>query len=145
VKCVLHLCFAYPSWARVTRMSLENNPNLLPDASLGRRLLALVIDWTMCRLIAALLSPSVIPDNTFSTLIIFFLEVCLFTITFQASAGQRIMAIKVVTYPDQRRVRPTKVILRTVLICLVLPAVFTKDGRALHDHFANSQTVRERY
>jgi len=117
----------------VARMSWENNPNLLPDASLGRRLLALVIDWTMCRLIAALLSPSVIPDNTFSTLIIFFLEVCLFTITFQASAGQRIMAIKVVTYPDQRRVRPTKVILRTVLICLVLPAVFTKDGRALHE------------
>ncbi len=100
----------------VARMSWENNPNLLPDASLGRRLLALVIDWTMCRLIAALLSPSVIPDSTFSTLIIFFLEVCLFTITFQASAGQRIMAIKVVTYPDQRRVRPTKVILRTVLI-----------------------------
>jgi uncharacterized RDD family membrane protein YckC len=107
--------------------------------------LALVIDWTMCRLIAALLSPSVIPYNTFSTLIIFYLEVCLFTITFQASAGQRIMAIKVVTYPDQRRVRPTKILLRTLLICLVLPAVFTNNGRALHDHFTNSQTVRERY
>ena len=126
-------------------MSWENNPNLLPDASLGRRLLALVIDWTMCRLIAALLSPSVILDNTFATLIIFYLEVCLFTITFQASAGQRIMAIKVVTYPDQARVKPTKVLLRTLLICLVLPAVFTNNGRALHDHFTNSQTVRERY
>ena len=142
---MLHLCFAYPRWARVARMSWENNPSLLPDASLGRRLLALVIDWTMCRLIAALLSPSVIPYNTFSTLIIFYLEVCLFTITFQASAGQRIMAIKVVTYPDQRRVRPTKILLRTLLICLVLPAVFTNNGRALHDHFTNSQTVRERY
>ena len=142
---MLHLCFAYPRWARVARMSWENNPSLLPDASLGRRLLALVIDWTMCRLTAALLSPSVIPDNTFSTLIIFYLEVCLFTITFQASAGQRIMAIKVVTYPDQRRVRPTKILLRTLLICLVLPAVFTNNGRALHDHFTNSQTVRERY
>ena len=142
---MLHLCFAYPRWARVARMSWENNPSLLPDASLGRRLLALLIDWTMCRLIAALLSPSAIPDNTFSTLIIFYLEVCLFTITFQASAGQRIMAIKVVTYPDQRRVRPTKILLRTLLICLVLPAVFTNNGRALHDHFTNSQTVRERY
>ena len=142
---MLHLCFAYPRWARVARMSWEDNPNLLPAASLGRRLLALVIDWTMCRLIAALLSPSVIPDNTFSTLIIFYLEVCLFTITFQASAGQRIMAIKVVTYPDQRRVRPTKILLRTLLICLVLPAVFTNNGRALHDNFKNSQTVRERY
>ena len=126
-------------------MSWEATPNLLPEASLGRRLLALVIDWTMCRLIAGLLSPAVIPDNSFSTLIIFFFEVCLFTIAFGASAGQRIMAIKVVTYPDQQRVKVGRIILRTLLICLVLPAVFTKNGRPLHDHFANSQTVRERY
>ena len=126
-------------------MSWEGLPNLLPEASLGRRLLALVIDWTMCRLIAGLLSPSVIPDNTFSTLIIFYIEVCLFTIAFGASAGQRIMEIKVVTYPDQQRVKVGRIVLRTFLICLVLPAVFTNNGRPLHDHFANSQTVRERY
>jgi uncharacterized RDD family membrane protein YckC len=126
-------------------MSWEATPNLLPEASLGRRLLALVIDWTMCRLIAGLLSPAVIPDNTFSTLIIFYIEVCLFTIAFGASAGQRIMAIKVVTYPDQQRVKVGRVVLRTFLICLVLPAVFTNNSRPLHDHFANSQTVRERY
>ena len=126
-------------------MSWEATPNLLPEASLGRRLLALVIDWTMCRLIAGLLSPAVIPDNTFSTLIIFYIEVCLFTTAFGASAGQRIMAIKVVTYPDQQRVKVGRIVLRTFLICLVLPAVFTNNGRPLHDHFANSQTVRERY
>ena len=126
-------------------MTWEATPNLLPEASLGRRLLALVIDWTMCRLIAGLLSPSVIPDNTFSTLIIFYIEVCLFTIAFGASAGQRIMAIKVVTYPDQQRVKVGRIVLRTLLICLVLPAVFTNNGRPLHDHFAHSQTVRERY
>ena len=126
-------------------MSWQGLPNLLPEASLGRRLLALVIDWTMCRLIAGLLSPDVIPSNDFSTLFIFFIEVCLFTIAFGASAGQRIMAIKVVSYPDQQRVKVARVILRTLLICLVLPAVFTKNGRPLHDHFANSQTVGERY
>ena len=142
---MLHLCFTFSSWARVARMSWEATPNLLPEASLGRRLLALVIDWTMCRLIAGLLSPAVIPDNTFSTLIIFYIEVCLFTIAFGASAGQRIMAIKVVTYPDQQRVKFGRIVLRTFLICLVLPAVFTNSGRPLHDHFANSQTVRERY
>ena len=142
---MLHLCFTFSSWARVARMSWEAVPNLLPEASLGRRLLALVIDWTMCRLIAGLLSPAVIPDNTFSTLIIFYIEVCLFTIAFGASAGQRIMAIKVVTYPDQQRVKFGRIVLRTFLICLVLPAVFTNNGRPLHDHFANSQTVRERY
>lgn len=126
-------------------MSWQGEPNLLPDASLGRRFLALIIDWTMSRLIAGLLTPYLFIKSDFNTLIIFYLEVALFTILFQASAGQRIMAVKVVNYPDQSRVNAKRILLRTLLICLVLPAVFTKDGRALHDHFTNSQTVRERY
>ena len=126
-------------------MSWQGEPRLLPDASLGRRFLALIIDWTMSRLIAGLLTPYLIIKSDFNTLIIFYLEVALFTILFQASAGQRIMAVKVVNYPDQSRVNAKRILLRTLLICLVLPAVFTKDGRALHDHFTNSQTVRELY
>ena len=126
-------------------MSWQNVPEALPEASLGRRFLALIIDWTMSRLIASLLTPYLFIKSDFNTLIIFYLEVLLFTILFQASAGQKIMAIKVVNYPDQSRVDAKRVALRTLLICLVLPAVFTKNGRALHDHFTNSQTVRERY
>ena len=126
-------------------MSWQGEPSLLPDASLGRRFLALIIDWTMSRLIAGLLTPYLFIKSDFNTLIIFYLEVALFTILFQASAGQRIMAVKVVNYPDQSRVNAKRILLRTLLICLVLPAVFTKDGRALHDYFTNSHTVRERY
>ncbi len=127
------------------RMNWNGEPRLLPEASLGRRLIALVIDWTMCRLIAGLLSPALFLANNFSTLFLFFIEVTLFTIAFQASAGQRIMGIKVLTYPEQMRVAPQKIVLRTLLICLVLPAVFTNKGRALHDHFTGSQSVRELY
>lgn len=126
-------------------MSWQGEPVLLPEASLGRRVLALIIDWTMSRLIAGLLTPYLLSNNDFNTLIIFYIEVVLFTILFQASAGQRIMAVKVLTYPDQMRVNASQIALRTLLICLVIPAVFTKDGRALHNHFTNSQTVRERY
>jgi uncharacterized RDD family membrane protein YckC len=129
----------------ITRMSWNGEPRLLPEASLGRRLIALVIDWMMCRLIAGLLSPALFFENTFSTLFIFFIEVALFTIAFQASAGQRIMGIRILTYPDQLRVAPQKIVLRTLLICLVIPAVLTSKGRALHDHFTNSQSVRELY
>jgi uncharacterized RDD family membrane protein YckC len=129
----------------ITRMSWNGEPRLLPEASLIRRLIALVIDWTMCRLIAGLLSPALFFENTFSTLFIFFIEVSLFTIAFQASAGQRIMGIRILTYPDQLRVAPQKIVLRTLLICLVIPAVLTSKGRALHDHFTNSQSVRELY
>jgi len=129
----------------ITLMSWNDEPRLLPEASLGRRLIALVIDWTMCRLIAGLLSPALFFENNFSTLFLFFIEVTLFTIAFQASAGQRIMGIKILTYPEQLRVAPQKIVLRTILICLVLPAVFTSNGRALHDQFTGSQSVRELY
>ena len=137
--------FQAPKNGYAYRMNWNGEPRLLPEASLGRRLIALVIDWTMCRLIAGLLSPALFFENNFSTLFLFFIEVTLFTIAFQASAGQRIMGIKILTYPDQLRVAPQKILLRTLLICLVLPAVFTSNGRALHDHFTNSQSVRELY
>ena len=123
-------------------MVFENGPTELPEASLGRRVLALAIDWTMSRLIAGLLNPYLFLNNDFSTLYIFFLEVAFFTIVFQASAGQRILGIKVVTWPDLGRVAPKKIVLRTLLICLVIPAVFTKDGRPLHNYFTESQTIK---
>lgn len=145
MKAVLHLCFKVTPTDRVGRMSWDNLPNALPSASLGRRVLALIIDWIMSLAIAGLLTPIIFPNNSFSTLIVFFVELCLFTTLIQASAGQRIMAIKVVTYPDQRRVTPGKIVLRSFLICLVFPAVLTNNGRPLHDHFTKSQTVRELY
>ena len=139
---MLHLCFLGPLAARVARMVFEKAPTQMPRASLGRRLLALVIDWTMSRLIAGLLNPYLVINRDFSILLIFFLEVAFFTVIFQASAGQRIMAVKVVTYPDQGRVASKKIVLRTLLICLVIPAVFTKEGRSLHDYFTQTQTIK---
>ena len=69
-------------------MVFEKAPTEMPEASLGRRLLALVIDWTMSRLIAGLLNPYLFINSDISTLFIFFLEVVFFTIIFLASAGQ---------------------------------------------------------
>jgi len=102
----------------------------------------LMIDWTMSRLIAGLLNPYLFINSDFSTLFIFFIEVVFFTIIFQASAGQRILGIKVVTWPDQRRVTPKKIVIRTLLICLVIPAVFTKEGQPLHNYLTQSQTIK---
>ena len=93
-------------------MSSVGEPGSLPSATLGRRLIALVIDWSMSGLVAGLLGPNFFIDRSFSTLIIFFIEVSIFTIIFQASAGQRIMGINVVTYPGQLRALPWKILLR---------------------------------
>ena len=139
---MLHLCFLGPLAARVARMVFEKAPTQMPKASLGRRLLALVIDWTMSRLISGLLNPYLFINGDFSILLIFFLEVAFFTIVFQASAGQRILKIKVVTYPEQARVAHKKIVIRTLLICLVIPAVLTKEGRSLHDYLTQSQTIK---
>ncbi len=139
---MLQLCFLGQVASRVARMVFEKAPTEMPEASLGRRLIALMIDWTMSRLIAGLLNPYLFINSDFSTLFIFFIEVAFFTIIFQASAGQRILGIKVVTWPDQRRVTPKKIVIRTLLICLVIPAVFTKEGQPLHNYLTQSQTIK---
>ena len=104
-------------------MNWQDGPRLLPSASLGRRVIALLIDWTMSRLIASLIGPYLAIQTDFNTLLIFYMEVTVLTILFQSSAGQRIMAIKVVSYPEQLRVPAKKIALRTLLICLVIPGM----------------------
>ena len=108
-------------------------------AGTGRRFLALMIDSLMCLLIASLLG---FEAKAFVTLVIFFIEVCALTILQQASAGQRILRLRVVDFTTFGIVPIRKIVLRTFLICLVLPAVFTREGRGLHDWVANSVVVK---
>ena len=108
-------------------------------AGTGRRFLALMIDWFMCLLIASLLG---FESKAFVTLVIFFIEVSVLTILQQASAGQRILRLRVVDFTTFGIVPVRKIVLRTFLICLVLPAVFTREGRGLQDWVANSVVVK---
>ena len=50
--------------------------------------------------------------------------------------------MRVVDFTNYGVVPAQKVLIRTLLICLVLPAVFTREGRGLHDWVANSTVVR---
>jgi len=108
-------------------------------AGAGRRFLALLIDWLMCLLISGIVG---FASRSISTLVIFFIEVSILTTLQQASAGQRILRLRVVDFTNYEIVPAKKIFLRTLLICLVLPAVFTRDGRGLHDWVANSVVVR---
>ena len=108
-------------------------------AGTGRRFLALLIDWLMCLLISGLAG---FGSRSLSTLVIFFIEVSILTTLQQASAGQRIFRLRVVDFTNYGIVPTKKILIRTFLICLVLPAVFTRDGRGLHDWVANSVVVR---
>jgi uncharacterized RDD family membrane protein YckC len=108
-------------------------------AGLGRRLAAITIDWFACLFIAKLAAPALqLGEVPFLPLTIFFLEVTIFTWFFAASFGQRLLAVEVMAI-DGQRLMLWRIALRTLLICLVLPAViYDSQGRGLHDRAVGS-------
>jgi uncharacterized RDD family membrane protein YckC len=107
----------------------------------------LSLDWAVATLTTGLFFPvfasSLAPSLT--RLAVFVLEVGLLTALGGASIGQRIMGIRVVSFPDQYFVTPSMAFLRTLLIALVIPAlVIDSEGRGLHDRFTKSQVIRTR-
>jgi uncharacterized RDD family membrane protein YckC len=109
-------------------------------ATLGRRVVALLIDWI------AAISRAIVgtPDTTlesFATLGIFAVEVTLLTWLWGSSFGQRIVGLRVVG--RTRRLGFVAALLRTVLICIVLPPlIWDADGRGLHDRAVDTVVIR---
>ena len=74
--------------------------------------------------------------------VIFFVEVSLFTALTGSSFGQRILGIRVESLTTGR-LDPLRSVVRTGLLCLVVPPlIFDRDQRGLHDKAANSVAVR---
>jgi uncharacterized RDD family membrane protein YckC len=111
-------------------------------ATLGRRVVALFIDWIAAMIISRALVGN--PETTlesFATLGIFAVEVTVLTWLWGSSFGQRIVGLRVVG--RTRRLGLIAALLRTVLICIVLPPlIWDADGRGLHDKAVDSVVVR---
>ncbi len=124
----------------------EDGPGAI--ASFGRRLGALSIDWLSCYVLGWAVvarlhggAASIDQVRVWNTAL-FVLEVWLLTWLGGASFGQRLTAMRVQRV-DGGRLGPLRVLLRTVLILLVIPAViWDRDGRGLHDKAAGSVVVR---
>jgi len=118
----------------------ESGPGSM--ATTGRRVVALFIDWIAALLISRALVGT--PETTlesFTTLGIFALEVTLLTWLWGSSFGQRIVGVRVVGLT--RRLGLVAALLRTLLICIVLPPlIWDTDGRGLHDRAVGSVVVR---
>jgi uncharacterized RDD family membrane protein YckC len=122
-------------------------------AGIGRRVGALVLDWFGSILIVSLLSagrygfgaePADAVMTQVLVLAVFAAEVALLTWLGGASAGQRVVGIGVRAI-GRPRLRLPQAVLRTVLICLVIPpVVYDRDGRGLHDRAVGSIVVRTR-
>ena len=121
-------------------------------ASLGRRVAAITIDWFASLFVATLFNSwmaarsggpdYVIGADPITPLIVFFVEVLFFTWVFASSFGQRLVGVQVLAL-DGSRLALWRIAVRTLLICLVIPAViFDDQGRGLHDRAVGSVALR---
>lgn len=125
-------------------------------ATLGRRCIALVVDWATATLIAYLVLGVAAQGQGFwagvgeisslGQLGIFALMTWLLVASLGSTIGHRLLGMRVVRLDDRRLpVGLGRAAVRTLLLCLVIPAVvWDSDGRGLHDKSAGTVLVRTR-
>jgi uncharacterized RDD family membrane protein YckC len=104
---------------------------------LGRRLVALFIDWILCAIIATGLLHS-----HYWTLAFFGAETYILTVLTGTTIGKRVLGMRVARL-DGKPVGLGWGLVRTVLLLTVVPPlVMDRDRRCLHDKAANTIVVR---
>ncbi len=107
-------------------------------AGMGRRLLALFIDWLLSMAIAFAIFRTV----QAWTLVVFAVQVYLLTATMGLTIGKRMLGIRVARL-DGKPVGFGWALVRTILLLAVIPPLFTdRDQRGLHDRAANTVVIR---
>ena len=122
----------------------QNGPGSL--ASMGRRLVALLIDWLISYGLALLaLGVGVISKATLSTaiLVIWFLLGMVAVRLFGFTPGQLALSLQVVAVDRRVPIGLGRLAARGLLIALVVPALFVdSDGRGLQDRVTGTAVVR---
>ncbi|QGV80980.1 RDD family protein [Streptomyces ficellus] len=112
-------------------------------APLGRRFGALFIDWTLCMLIAygLIARGDQAAAGNWAVGVLFLLSV-LTVGTIGSTPGKRLLGLRVISV-DGERLGFGRVVVRSVLLCLAVPAlIWDRDGRGLHDRLARAVQVR---
>ncbi|MCG7429828.1 RDD family protein [Dermacoccus nishinomiyaensis] len=128
----------------------ENRPVEGPGsiARLAPRAVALLIDWALCSVIAmGLLGYRWGGSGAegFKPLAVFAVENLLLVSTLGMTLGHRVMGMQVQRVSDGAAPGLLAGAVRTVLLCLAIPAVVTdSSGRGLHDKLAGTVIVRSR-
>ncbi|MEU5166366.1 MULTISPECIES: RDD family protein [Streptomyces] len=112
-------------------------------APLGRRFGALFIDWAVCMVIAYGLLARGDQQAAGNWALGVFLVMSLLTVgTVGSTPGKRLLGLRVIA-EDGGRLGVVRVVLRSVLLLLVVPAlVWDRDSRGLHDRLARAVQVR---
>ncbi|HUX69260.1 MAG TPA: RDD family protein [Cellulomonadaceae bacterium] len=125
------------SATRGSRLGLpENGSGSL--APVGRRVVALFVDWALCTLIAS----AFLRGQALGPVEVLGVEYVVLLGTAGATIGHRLLGL-VVRTPEGAPAGPLRALVRTVLLCLVIPAVvWDADGRGMHDRVAGTVIVR---
>jgi uncharacterized RDD family membrane protein YckC len=114
--------------------------------SMGRRLVALLIDWLIAYGLALLaLGVGVIPKTTLSTaiLVVWLLLGVVAVRLFGFTPGQLALGLQVAAINGRVPVGLGRLVARGLLIALVVPALFVdSDGRGLQDRVTGTAVVR---
>jgi uncharacterized RDD family membrane protein YckC len=119
-------------------------------APMGRRLIALIVDWVLCYLIASsIVGHNVVAvtdpryqDASMLALLLFIVEVYLLTSVSGLTVGKRLLGIRTIR-TDGRAPGFKWAALRTALLVCVIPACLSdRDMRGLHDRAADTIVVR---
>ncbi len=107
-------------------------------ARVPRRLAAVALDWAGCLLV----STAFFDGDPWATLGVFAALHVLTLGTIGASPGHALLGMRLQRL-DGRWAGPLPALVRTVLLCLVVPAVvYDRDQRGLHDRAARTVLVR---
>jgi uncharacterized RDD family membrane protein YckC len=110
----------------------------LETAGLGRRIVALAVDWG----IASAISVGFFDNHPLATVGVFAAMTWLLLATLRATIGHTLTGL-VVRRADGGVPGPGQALIRTVSLALVIPAVvWGPDGRGLHDIWAGTVITR---
>ena len=112
------------------------------------RVAALLLDWAACMAIAVAFFGSAVLTGggwrSWMILTVFFIQSCLLGLLAAGTFGQLVCRIAIVRV-DRQPLGIARAVLRSALVCLVLPAlVISVDRRGLHDLAAGTVVVNRR-
>jgi uncharacterized RDD family membrane protein YckC len=121
----------------------ERGPGSL--ARVGRRMVAVAVDWSLCILIASGLMSYRLGEGgvgPFKPLVVFVLMNIVLVGTLGSTIGQRLLGFRVARVGGGHA-GPCLASVRTILLAVVIPAViWDRDTRGFHDRIAGTVTVR---